>query len=55
MSDYQKYIMLTIQDNGIGMNNKDKEKLSSIRNRVNYLNGELNIENHNGTKLTICT
>ncbi|MDQ7158270.1 sensor histidine kinase [Staphylococcus warneri] len=54
VSDYQKYIMLTIQDNGIGMNNKDKEKLSSIRNRVNYLNGELNIENHNGTKLTIC-
>lgn len=54
LSDYQNCIILTIQDNGIGMNNKDKEKLGSIRRRVNYLNGELNIENHNGTKLTIC-
>lgn len=54
LSDYQNCIILTIQDNGIGMNNKDKEKLGSIRSRVNYLNGELNIENHNGTKLTIC-
>jgi two-component system sensor histidine kinase DesK len=43
LSHYQNCIILTIQDNGIGMNNKDKEKLGSIRSRVNYLNGELNI------------
>lgn len=46
-------IILSIHDNGIGIKDVDIDQLHSIKSRVAYLNGKLNVYNKKGTELEI--
>ncbi len=49
-------LMLTIQDNGVGFDHQEPKKgfgLLGMRERVSMLGGEMNIENREGTYITV--
>lgn len=53
LQEEQNTLKMTISDNGIGINTKKVQKLQSIEERVNYLNGHLEFHSNNGTTLVI--
>lgn len=53
LQEEQDTLKMTIHDNGVGIDKGKVQKLQSIEERVNYLNGNLEFHSDNGTTLLI--
>lgn len=51
--DKKNELYLIIQDNGKGLNDTEDIKLESIENRVQFLNGKLEIKDKSGMHIRI--